>query len=229
VRMLILPTREGYDRWSQVYDGDGNPLLALEEPLVAEWLGEPAGLVVADIGCGTGRHALRVAQAGAQVTAVDFSTGMMAQARTKPGADRVRFVEHDLAQALPLPERSFDRVLCCLVMEHVPALAALFGELGRICRPDGRVIVTHMHPAMMLRGVQARFWDPATGQDIRPESQPHQISDYVVAAVQGGLGIDSLVERAVDPALAQALPRAEKYLGWPMLFAMNLTPRAANR
>jgi ubiquinone/menaquinone biosynthesis C-methylase UbiE len=224
--MLILPTREGYDRWSRVYDGDGNPLLALEEPLVAEWVGAPSGLAVADVGCGTGRHSLRLAQAGAQVTAVDFSTGMMAQAREKAGADRVRFIEHDLAQPLPLPDRSFDRVLCCLVMEHVRGLSALFAELGRICRPRGRAIVTHMHPAMMLKGVQARFWDPSTGQDTRPESQPHQISDYVMAAVEGGLRIESLVERAVDADLAQALPRAEKYLGWPMLFAMRMGPSA---
>ena len=25
---LVLPTREGYDRWAEVYDGDGNPLIS---------------------------------------------------------------------------------------------------------------------------------------------------------------------------------------------------------
>ncbi len=31
--------RDGYDRWSLVYDHDANPLLALEEPFMREQLG----------------------------------------------------------------------------------------------------------------------------------------------------------------------------------------------
>ena len=56
------------------------------------------GMKVADIGCGTGRHALAMAAAGANVTAVDFSEGMLAKARAKPGAAAVRFIQHDLEQ-----------------------------------------------------------------------------------------------------------------------------------
>lgn len=45
----IVPTREGYDRWSEVYDGDGNPLIALEEPQVERMLGDVRGLRIADV------------------------------------------------------------------------------------------------------------------------------------------------------------------------------------
>src|SRR5262245_58059949 len=88
--------RAGYDRWSPTYDHDGNPMPALEEPLVREAIGRARGLAVLDLGCGTGRHALWLAAAGAEVTAVDFSEGMLAEARRKPGAEAVRFVAHDL-------------------------------------------------------------------------------------------------------------------------------------
>lgn len=64
----IVSTRDGYDRWAEVYDGDGNPLLALEEPEVVQMLGDVRGLRIADIACGTGRHAVRLANAGGQVT-----------------------------------------------------------------------------------------------------------------------------------------------------------------
>src|SRR5690242_9664115 len=84
----VLPTREGYDQWAATYDSDGNPLIALEEPLVAELLGDVRRLRVLDVGCGTGRHALRLAQAGAYVTAIDFSAAMLEQAKRKPGAGR---------------------------------------------------------------------------------------------------------------------------------------------
>src|SRR5438128_9514141 len=124
----LLPVREGYDRWAEIYDEEDNPLLALEEPCVAEMLGDVRGLRIADIGCGTGRHALRLAQAGARVTGVDFSGVMLQRAQRKPGAEAVRFVQHDLADPLPFAAASFDRVLCCLVVEHVADLTAFFRE-----------------------------------------------------------------------------------------------------
>src|SRR5262249_58612436 len=85
----LLPVRDGYDRWAEIYDEEENPLLALEEPCVAEMLGEGRGLRIADIGCGTGRHALRLAQAGALVTGVDFSDVMLQCAQRKPAAEAV--------------------------------------------------------------------------------------------------------------------------------------------
>src|SRR5438128_6274481 len=115
----LLPVREGYDRWAEIYDEEDNPLTALEEPCVAKLLGDVDGLRIADIGFGTGRHALRLAAAGAVVTGVDFSEVMLARARRKPGAGAVRFVQHDLAEPLPFAAAFFDRVLCCLVAEHI--------------------------------------------------------------------------------------------------------------
>ena len=103
--------RSGYDRWSEVYDHDLNPLVALEEPVVRDALGDVSGLAVLDLGCGTGRHALWLAAAGARVSAVDFSEGMLAEARRKPGASAVRFQVHDLHQPLPFDASSFDRVV----------------------------------------------------------------------------------------------------------------------
>jgi ubiquinone/menaquinone biosynthesis C-methylase UbiE len=220
----ILPVRDGYDRWAEIYDDEDNPLLLLEEPRVAQLLGDVRGLRIADIGCGTGRHALRLAAAGAVVTGVDFSEVMLERARCKPGAEAVRFVPHDLAQPLPFPSTWFDRVLCCLVAEHIDDLTGFFGELKRICRPDGFVVISAMHPAMMLRGVEARFRDPRTGREVRPQSCSHQIADYVMSAAQAGLVFVAMSEHSVDAPLAARSPRGRKYLGWPLLLAMQLTP-----
>lgn len=218
-----VSTQEGYDLWSEFYDSDGNPLVLLEEPRVAELLGDVRGLKVLDVGCGTGRHTVRLAQAGAQVTGMDFSAGMLAKARSKPGAELASFVEHDLAQRFGFEDRSFDRVICCLVLDHIHELRAFFGELGRVCRADGFIVCSVMHPAMMLKGVQARFHDPNTGAEVRPASAPNQISDYVMGILQAGLRIEHLSEHAVDADLAAQAPRAEKYNGWPMLLMMKLS------
>lgn len=222
-----VPTQEGYDRWAAIYDAEGNPLIALEEPVVASLLGETAGLAIADIGCGTGRHALQLAAGGARVTALDFSAGMLSRARDKAqrlSLTNTTFLQHNLLEPLPLPDAHFDRVICCLVFDHIPRPELLFRELGRICKTDGQVIVSVMHPAMMLKGLSARFADPVTGQEVRPESSPNVISDYVMGALNAGLTIDHISEHAPDAALAERCPRAEKYVGWPMLLAMRLLP-----
>ncbi|WP_394836162.1 class I SAM-dependent methyltransferase [Pendulispora rubella] len=225
----IVSTRDGYDLWAEIYDTEQNPLILLEEPEVRRHLGDVRGLSVADVGCGTGRHAVRLAAERARVTALDFSEGMIGRAKAKAAVGDIAFVLHDISKPLPLADRSMDRVINCLVLDHVPtaSLDALFRELGRICKHDGFIVVSVMHPAMMLRGVQARFTDPATGQETRPESSPNVISDYVMAALAAGLRVAHLSEHAVGEELASSVPRAAKYLGWPVLFMMKLAPTAS--
>jgi malonyl-CoA O-methyltransferase len=82
-----------------------------------------------------------------------------------------------------------------------------------------------MHPAMMLKGVQARFHHPATGAEVRPASVPNQISAYVMGALTAGLRPLELSEHPADASLVQRTRRAERYLGWPLLFLMNLAPQ----
>lgn len=218
----IVPTRGGYNRWAAIYDQDGNPLTALEEPIVRKLMGNVRGLRIADVGCGTGRHALYLAAQGAKVSAVDFSQGMLDKAKSKPGGKAVKFICHDVTRPLPFLNSVFDRVLSCLVLEHIKDIDLFFQELERICRWNGFILISAMHPAMWLKGQSARFFDVTTKQEVRPRSYPQQISDYVMAAMRSGLLIDHISEHAPDNELARRLPRAQKHIGWPMLVIMRL-------
>jgi ubiquinone/menaquinone biosynthesis C-methylase UbiE len=214
--------RSGYDRWSAVYDTDGNPLQALEEPIVRAAVGVVRGLTVLDLGCGTGRHAFWLAGQGANVTAVDFSPGMLAIARRKTGTNAVRLVVHDLHEPLPFAGAAFDLVVSGLVLEHLRELRGFFREARRVLKAAGRAVVSAMHPAMFLRDKQASFTDPGTGKKICPGSVPHQIGEFVMAAVDGGFRLERVDEYAPDAELAARCPRAAKYIGWPMLVVLRL-------
>lgn len=220
--------RAGYDRWALVYDHDANPLPALEEPFVLDAIGQVTGLTVLDLGCGTGRHSVRLAQAGANVTAVDFSEGMLAEARRKPGAERVKFLVHDLHEPLPMRGESFDLVVSGLVLEHLRDLPGFFREVRRLLRPGGRAVVSGMHPAMFLRGSQARFTDPDSGQIVQPGSLAHSFGEIVLAPLRAGFRIDRIGEHAPDAVFAARYPRAEKYVGWPMLLVLVLAAGRAS-
>src|SRR5260370_2211191 len=146
---------------------------------------------------------------------------MLPRARPKPGAEAIKFIRHDLAKPFPLASAAFDRVFCCLVLDHIAELDKFFVQLRRLCRTGGGVIITVMHPAMSLRGVQARFIEPSSGRRISPAGHAHRMSDYLMAAIHAGLILEYVSEHAPDDALAARSPRAAKYIGWPMLLLMK--------
>jgi malonyl-CoA O-methyltransferase len=108
------------------------------------------------------------------------------------------------------------------VLEHIPVgeLASFFGDLGRVVRDDGVIVVTAMHPAMFVKGVSANFRDESG--EVRPRSYVATLSDYVMGAIHAGLVIVALEERSVDAELVARNERSRKWLGWPALFVMTL-------
>ena len=222
----ILAVQDGYDRWAPHYDDYDNAVIALEHPIVARLLGDVSGLRVVDVGCGTGRHALRMVGEGGQVTGVDFSTGMLGVLRAKlertdpASARRLDLIEHDLAHGLPLEDHIFDLALCCLVLEHVAKLDEMFVELARVLVPGGRIVIADFHPEMFRRGLHARFKPGPDAEKLQIHGIDHTISDYVMATIRAGLEIVSMAEYCMDEATAANSPSAGKYIGEPMLLTL---------
>lgn len=80
----------GYAAWASAYDEPGNALIDLEEPVVRRVFDDlPVGTVL-DAACGTGRHAEFLHGAGHRVLGVDDSPEMLARARERVRAARVR-------------------------------------------------------------------------------------------------------------------------------------------
>jgi SAM-dependent methyltransferase len=97
------------------------------------------GTRVLDLACGPGLVAGAAAARGGAVCGLDFSAAMLAEARaTHPS---VQFVHSD-AEAMSLPDASFDTVLSNFGLHHVPRPALALAEARRVLRPGGRVAFT---------------------------------------------------------------------------------------
>jgi SAM-dependent methyltransferase len=226
-----LSARDGYAAWAACYEDDGNPLIPLESPAVAALFGPIAGRRALDLGCGTGRHTLALAQAGAQVTALDQSPEMMAVARRKLQGHPVEWVLHALPAPLPLPDGAFVLVVAGLVAEHVADLPALLKEAARVLCPGGRLVLSALHPERTAAGQRARFIDPETGVR-RPITTYHRsVADYLGAAAEAGLNLVSEQTLVGTAEVAAVLPRASRYVGLPLGWVAgwdkaNVSPRS---
>lgn len=114
--------------------------------LVAERLGAAPGRRLLDVGCGTGRPALRIARAtGARVSGISVSDQDIDLARTRADAlalaDRVDFRYAD-ACALPFEAGSFDGAWAIESMMHIPDRTAALTEIARTLRPGSPLVVT---------------------------------------------------------------------------------------
>lgn len=99
-----------------------------------------------DVGCGTGVLAGRLATAGLAMTGCDPSEGMLDVMRAQ--APEVEAVAAS-GTALPFGDAAFDLVFCVAVLHHVAepaAVRATLGEMVRVCRPGGRVVVWDHNP-----------------------------------------------------------------------------------
>jgi SAM-dependent methyltransferase len=113
----------------------GQILLADQERVLAECLGDVSGKRILDMATGTGRAALALARRGAAVTGVDASIQMLAVARRRAAENglKVEFDEGD-AHALRYPNQSFDAVVCLRMLMHVPDWRRALSELCRVSR-----------------------------------------------------------------------------------------------
>lgn len=201
--------RYGWDLAASDYEALWQAQLArAQDQLVASAALAP-GERVLDVACGTGLVSFAAAQAvgpEGHVTGVDLSARMIDSAARRAqqrGIAHARFTRMD-AERLEFPDASFDVALCSLGLMYLPDPEWAIGEMRRVLRPGGRLVLA-------VWGERARCgWSavfPIVDAEVSTEVCPMffrlgQDDTLARACVDAGLGITG--QHRFSTALAYA-------------------------
>jgi ubiquinone/menaquinone biosynthesis C-methylase UbiE len=133
-----------YDQIAGSYDAryERNSYEGVERAL-RDFIGSESGLQVLEVGCGTGHWLGSLRTLDIQLTGLDFSAGMLSQARRRlPEIPLIR----GTAERLPWRAESFDRVFCINALHHFPDKVAFLAETRRLLRPGGMLLIVGLDP-----------------------------------------------------------------------------------
>lgn len=175
-----MKVEDAYNAWSATYDSDKNLTRDLDERIARQELQDLRCKTVLELGCGTGKNTMLLADISERVHSLDFSAGMIEKATHRVTCPNVTFEIADITKRWPVGDDRFDLVVCNLVLEHVEDLHFIFGEAARVLTAGGSFFVCELHPFRQYQGTKARFQQQEATTLI--PAFLHHITDFVKAA-----------------------------------------------
>jgi len=111
-----------------------------------------ARFLIVDLGCGEGLIGKFASKHSNMYIGVDFSSVSLKHAKKYVSANS-EFIMADI-QFVPLADKTADALICSEVLEHCPDYKNVIGEISRILRKDGDLIITTpncFNPDLCLR------------------------------------------------------------------------------
>lgn len=152
-------------------------VLAAWAKLLQRWQPAPPAKIL-DIGCGTGSLSLVLAKLGHQVTGIDLSPKMIAQAKMK-AEDAGVAVEFEVMGATrpEFPPQTFDGIVCRHVLWMLPELTAVLQTWTRLLQPDARILLVEgfWHTGGGLHAAELLAALPASWQNVAVQNLSDQL------------------------------------------------------
>ncbi len=143
--MQLESILKSYERYAPVYDQTFGWLLSFRGRSMAAGVTNRVPGRVLEVGVGTG-ISLNYYRKEHQVHGIDISPHMLERARRRVLQKRLNHVTHlEIMDArdIQYPDDSFDAVVAAYVMSVVPEPAKVLGEIERVCKPGGDVVIVN--------------------------------------------------------------------------------------
>jgi ubiquinone/menaquinone biosynthesis C-methylase UbiE len=143
-KIKVFNSEIGYDYAATVYDQKESYLNSFEKGRCIPLLGDIKNKKILDVGAGTGRISIPLAQQGAQVTALDVSKNMLTILQAKAKRLPIEAVMGD-AEQLSFPDDFFDAVAAAFLIVHLKNPLRFFDEVYRVLKPNGLFLITNIN------------------------------------------------------------------------------------
>ena len=188
-----LSPLEGYNRWSETYHVEDNPIKNLSDEFIKSELPDLKGKTVLDAGCGTGRFCeIAVKQGASFVKGIDLSPKMIEEA--KKNCPQGEFETADLA--VDAIKEKYDVVICGLVLGHITSLESALLNLANALKPEGHLILTDFHPDQTMRKAKRTF--SHYGKTFEVKHTLHLLNEYFELLRQSGVNVVNIKEPEFD-------------------------------
>jgi len=170
--------RQAYDEMSKLYDTSRylfwtRKMEEGESRIVEKWIRKLKSPIL-DLGCGTGRYAIKLAKVGYEIVALDISRGMLNVAirkvRRMECEYRIHFVIGD-GEMLPFRANSFGGIICALTFDHFLHPTSAAYEISRILKHNGLCIISTFNPHT-FNDFRIRYNIPLDKVPFRTEEMP---------------------------------------------------------
>jgi len=219
---------EAYNLWSNSYDNQpGNLMLDLDEIIFSKLFNSIhiENRLVADIGCGTGRHWQKIYnRQPARLTGFDISGGMLEVLKQKFPQSTTVSITNNLFENIP--GSSYDLIISTLTVGHIKDIEEAINAWCRILKSDGEMIITDFHPDMLAQGGRRSFMHK--GKHFYVTNYVHSLYTIKKMFNENGFIVQQLEERYIDNSIKEyyarqnALPVFEKFKGMPVIYGMHL-------
>jgi SAM-dependent methyltransferase len=152
-------------------------------PALVRAVGEVRGKRVLDMGCGEGSSTRIFAEAGAEMTGVDFSEVMIKAAVEEEERNPlgIRYIIADAANLSMLESESFDLAFCYMTIMDIADFERAIAEAARVLKRGGRLVVVMVHPCFDTRFMDGRMvggWEARAGEDGSKEYLYYWTEEY---------------------------------------------------
>ena len=124
----------------------------LNNPAAFRLIGNVKGQLVLDLACGEGYNTRILAEKGAKVTGVDFSTRLVEIARIEEAKEK-QCIEYHIADAADLsefPSDYFDLVTCFMALQDIKNYKKAMSEVARVLKSESRFVFSIPHPCFEM-------------------------------------------------------------------------------
>ncbi len=206
----------------------------LNNPAMFNLIGDVAGLRVLDVACGEGTNTRLLAEKGADVTGVDFSSKLIQAAveEEERATLGIRYHVRDITHLAEFSDEYYDLACCFMALQDVENYRKAVSEIARVLNTHGRFVFSIPHPCFekisvngMRIAASERYFEETKYElnwnmerltiPFRTISFHRTLTDYFAALNAAGLAVSRLLEPRLPAEAVQRTPLLESVLKRP--------------